>query len=113
MLTVRNVTFGNYRKLFYFLGDGQLIVARGCAEINNTVQSVCDIVNQQGGNCTICDTNLCNGNNDAEEIFVDECYYCTGTCDSLEVQNCKELLGENAQSKCIAMEYVGGKIYPI
>ena len=85
---------------------------RRCVEITSTVQSTCDFINQQGGNCTICDTNLCNGNKneDNEEIFADKCYYCEGTCDSVEIQNCKELLGENAQSKCIAMEYLDGKI---
>lgn len=40
---------------------------RKCVEVDDLLQDSCNNINQQGGNCTICDTNLCNGPEDTDD----------------------------------------------
>jgi hypothetical protein len=88
--------------------DGQEHTVRTCVNVNEALQNSCDYINSLGGNCTICDTNLCIGvDSDVEENIVDECYFCEETCEEpIAIQQCKDVLGEDAKSKCLAMEYV-------
>ncbi|XP_044253531.1 uncharacterized skeletal organic matrix protein 2-like isoform X2 [Tribolium madens] len=73
---------------------------RGCVEDNAQIQANCTLLNQIGGNCTLCDTNLCNSNH-KEINSVDECYHCETDCDEVEILKCKDVLGDKA-AKCIA-----------
>lgn len=94
--------------IIYILG-GQNYEFRGCVQENDQLKANCTLVNQFGGNCTICETNLCNG---VEEVIhsVDECYHCETDCDEVEVIKCRDVLGDKI-ARCIAAEIVEGECW--
>ncbi|RZC35424.1 uncharacterized protein BDFB_007296 [Asbolus verrucosus] len=98
-----------------FILGNDTTIAKRCVEGNNSSMELCERVNTLGGNCTICDTDLCNdmeddGSGDGDEgNYVEECYFCENDCKKpMPVQNCNEALGEGAKSKCVSIQMALG-----
>jgi hypothetical protein len=69
-------------------GD-KLDEVKGCARAGDiALKENCDRINEIGGSCFICDTDLCNVDKPVTQS-VSKCYYCSQTCeDPLEEKVC-------------------------
>lgn len=97
-------------------------ISKGCIVDSPDIRDVCTTSSILYPNivCSLCTTDLCNGNNgggeddgegDGSNTGVEECYFCYNNCTApLEKQNCKEELGSGVEAVCIAANLDLGKL---